>query len=59
MEFEYKQLDIDFTKEELFENFPNARTLPQIIVGGNKVGGYEQMMSYIESTNYNGTGFTL
>lgn len=59
MKFEYKQLDVDFTTEELFENFPNARTFPQIIVGGNKVGGYEQMITYIESTNYNGTGFTL
>ncbi len=54
--YEYKQLDTDFTKEELFEQFPDARTFPQIIVGGQKVGGYEQMVSYIEDTNYNGTG---
>tara|TARA_B100001287_G_scaffold82984_1_gene69196 strand:- start:9565 stop:9816 length:252 start_codon:yes stop_codon:yes gene_type:complete len=59
LEFEYKQLDVDFTTEELFETFPNARTFPQIIVGSNKVGGYEQMITYVESTNYNGTGFTL
>jgi len=30
VEFTYKQLDKDFTKEELFEVFPSARTFPQI-----------------------------
>ena len=42
--------------EQVFEEFPTARTFPQIIIGGHKVGGYEQMVSYIEDTNYNGTG---
>ena len=31
-EFIYKQLDKDFTREELFEQFPGARTFPQIKV---------------------------
>ena len=59
--FEYKKymLDEDFTREQMFEKFPSARTFPQIIVGSNKVGGYEQLITYVESTNYNGTGFTL
>ena len=57
--YEYKQLDTDFTKEELFEQFPDARTFPQIIVGGQKVGGYEQMVEYIDNTGYSGTGFSL
>ena len=59
LEYEYKQLDVDFTREDLFETFPTARTFPQIIIGGNKVGGYEQMVAYIDNTGYNGTGFTL
>lgn len=59
LKFEYLQLDKDFTRDELFEQFPTARTFPQIIVGGNKVGGYEQMIEYIDATGYNGTGFTL
>jgi glutaredoxin len=59
LKFEYKQLDVDFTREELFEKFPTARTFPQIVVGDNKVGGYEQMVEYIDNTNYNGTGYTL
>ena len=57
--FEYKELDKDFTREDLFETFPTARTFPQIIVGDNKVGGYEQFVSYVENTNYTGTGHTL
>lgn len=58
-EYTYKQLDVDFTREQVFETFPNARTFPQIIVGGNKVGGYQELLSYLEDTGYNGTGYTL
>lgn len=55
----YKQLDVDFTREEILETFPGARTFPQIIVGGTKIGGYDKLGTYLEETNYNGTGFTL
>ena len=58
-EFTYKKLDRDFTREDLMEKFPTARTFPQIIIGGNKVGGYEQMVEYIDNTGYNGTGHSL
>ena len=57
--YEYKELGKDFTREDVFETFPTARTFPQIIIGGNKVGGYEQMVDYIENTNYTGTGYTI
>ena len=36
----YHQLDEDFTREELLERFPDAKTFPQIIVDGEYVGGY-------------------
>ena len=29
-EYTYKQLGVDFDREELFEQFPTARTFPQI-----------------------------
>jgi glutaredoxin len=57
--YEYKSLGTDYTKEELLETFPGARTVPQIVVNGNKVGGYEQFTQYIDETNYNGTGHTV
>ena len=50
-------LDEDFDRETLMETFPGARTFPQIIVGGTKVGGYNEMLKYIEDTGYNGTGY--
>ena len=57
--FEYRQLDVDFTREEVLEHFPGARTFPQIVVNGTKIGGWDQLKTYVEETNYNGTGYTL
>lgn len=42
-EYVYKQLGVDFTREELFEKFPTARTFPQIKVNGERVGGYTEL----------------
>ena len=57
--FTYKSLGTDYTKEELLEHFPGARTVPQIRVNGESVGGYDSFTKYIEETNYTGTGHTL
>jgi len=38
--YEYKKLEKDFTREELFEQFPEARTFPQIRIDGNPIGGW-------------------
>jgi glutaredoxin 3 len=43
MDYQYKLLGFDFTREELMEKFPGARTFPQIIVDGNKIGGYTEL----------------
>jgi len=57
--FEYRQLDVDFTRDEVLETFPGAKTFPQIVVNGAKIGGFDQLKTYVEETNYNGTGHTL
>lgn len=57
--FTEKVVGVDVTREELLEAAPNARTVPQIIINGEVIGGYEQLSSYIEETNFNGTGHTL
>ena len=57
--FKYFQLGEDFTRDEVLEMFPGARTFPQIKVHGTKIGGYDKLGSYLEETNYNGTGWTL
>jgi glutaredoxin 3 len=59
LKYIYKQLDVDFTREEVLEKFPGARTFPQIIVGGDKIGGFDKFTTYLEETGYNGTGYTL
>lgn len=55
----YKQLGVDFDREQIMEMFPTARTFPQIVVNGQNVGGHDQFVKYIEDTNYNGTGHSL
>jgi glutaredoxin 3 len=57
--YAYKELGKDFTREQVFETFPGARTFPQIIINGDKIGGFDQLVEYIESTGYTGTGHTL
>jgi glutaredoxin 3 len=59
IEFEAKMLDKDFTREDLMEVAPRARTFPQVFINGTNIGGYDQLTTYIETTNFNGTGFTL
>ena len=43
LEYTYKQLDTDFTREELFELFPGARTFAQIKFDGENIGGYTDL----------------
>ena len=55
LQYEYKIVDVDFTKEELFEQFPTARTFPQIRVNGTAVGGCDDFEKYLEDTNSGST----
>jgi glutaredoxin 3 len=43
----YKMLDEDFDREALMETFPGARTFPQIIVDGEKIGGYQEFKTLV------------
>ena len=46
-ELTYKMLDEDFDRETLMETFPGARTFPQIIVDGEKIGGYTEFKALV------------
>jgi glutaredoxin len=59
LEYSYKSLGTDYTKEELLESFPGARTVPQIRINGENIGGFDKLASYVEDTNYTGTGYSL
>ena len=42
------KLGRDFTREELMEQFPTARTFPQIIFMGEKIGGYNELKAQFD-----------
>jgi glutaredoxin 3 len=44
-------LDEDFTKENLLELFPSAKTFPVIVVDGYNIGGYDQLKVLVEQKN--------
>jgi glutaredoxin 3 len=58
-DFKYLSMGEDYTREQLFETFPSAKTVPQIIINGKKIGGYDDLLTYIEETGFNGTGYTI
>jgi len=45
-DYTYKSLGEDFTREEMMESFPTARTFPQIRIDGDAIGGYDQLWSW-------------
>ena len=57
LKYETKNLGTDITREELLEILPNARTMPQIVINNKDIGGYDQLIKYIEETGFNGTGW--
>ena len=62
--YETKELGVDINPDELFEHFdslelPRPRTAPQIFLNGTYIGGYDDLVKYVEETGFNGTGETL
>ena len=57
IEFEERKIGDGYTREELLEAVPNARTVPQIIINGVSIGGFTELKKYIDETGFNGTGY--
>ena len=55
--FEERKIGDGYTKEELLEAVPTARTVPQIIINGNVIGGFTELRKYIDETGFNGSGY--
>ena len=51
-DFSYKSMGTDYTREELMEMFPTARTVPQIKVNGESIGVYDQLVKYVKETGH-------
>jgi glutaredoxin 3 len=59
LKFEERKIGDGWTKEDLLESVPNARTVPQIFINEKLIGGYTDLVKYVEETGFNGTGDTL
>jgi glutaredoxin len=57
--YELRQVGEDWTREQLLESIPTARSVPQVVINGDTIGGYEQLATYLEDTGFNGTGYSL
>ena len=44
--FEERMIGVGWTREQLLESIPQARTVPQIILNGVLIGGYEQLKAH-------------
>ena len=45
-------LDQDYTREDFFKKFPNARTFPQIIINGKSIGGYNDLEKWLQINSF-------
>lgn len=56
MKYTEKKLNVDFTREELRELVPEPLplTVPQVFIYKKRIGGYEDLEEYVESTGIMG-----
>jgi glutaredoxin 3 len=48
---EERKLEFGWTKEQLLESVPNARTVPQIFLDDEYIGGYDDLVKHFEVKN--------
>jgi glutaredoxin-related protein len=48
IEFEEKKIGSDYTKEQLLEAVPTARTVPQIFIDERLIGGFTDLQKYMQ-----------
>ena len=49
IEYEERNIMRDWTKEQLLEAIPTARTLPQIFLNGELIGGFSDLKNKLTS----------
>jgi glutaredoxin 3 len=50
--FEEKKIGDGYTKEELLEAVPNARTVPQIFLDDKLIGGFTELNEHLKKVQY-------
>jgi len=51
IEFEEKKIGDGYTREDLLEAVPTARTVPQIFLGEEYVGGFTELKKRLDNVN--------
>lgn len=50
IEFEERNITTgNWTKEQLVESVPGARTVPQIIINGQLIGGFNELQQHLQN----------
>jgi glutaredoxin len=47
--YEERMIGDGWTREQLLESVPNARSVPQIFLDGKLIGGYDQLKQHFEN----------
>jgi glutaredoxin len=47
IEYEERNISRDFTREQLLEAVPGARTVPQIFIDGVLIGGFTELREHL------------
>jgi glutaredoxin len=50
--YEERNISKDYTKEQLLEAVPNAKTVPQIFLDGKLIGGFDKLKQYFEGNTH-------
>ncbi len=53
IQFEEKKVGDGFTREDLLEAVPTARTVPQMFLDDKLIGGFTELKKYLEEQNAN------
>jgi glutaredoxin-related protein len=48
IEFEERNISTDWTREQLLEAVPNARTVPQIFLDEQLIGGFTELRKHLQ-----------
>ena len=48
IEFEERNISTDWTREQLLEAVPDARTVPQIFLDGALIGGFTELRKHLK-----------
>lgn len=51
IQYEERKIGDGYTKEDLLEHVPNARTVPQIFLDGELVGGFTELKTKLTESN--------